>query len=68
MNYTISGDDLDPEIIIAVQQTVNDDSLSDTLIYELPQSPLNILPEMTLVLHHSNSFNEMIEAFLTLRF
>ena len=63
MNYTISGDDLDPEIIIAVQQTVNDDSLSDTLIYELPQSPLNILPEMTLVLHHSNSFNEMIEAF-----
>lgn len=45
---------------------MNDDSLSDTLTYqpdELPHSPLNILPETVLILHHSNSFSEMIEAF-----
>ncbi|KAM9717484.1 uncharacterized protein ACNS7B_021134 [Menidia menidia] len=63
-NYVIE-DDADPEITFGAQAG-NDDSLSDTLIYEpleLPQSPLNLLPETVLVLHYSNSFNEMIEAF-----
>ncbi|XP_061576483.1 uncharacterized protein LOC133442491 [Cololabis saira] len=67
-NYAILQDDSDPEIIFGAQQTVNDDfsDLSDTLIYEpdeLPENPLNILPETILVLHHSNSFIEMIDAF-----
>ncbi|KAM9758014.1 uncharacterized protein ACNS7B_005138 [Menidia menidia] len=57
-NYVIE-DDADPEITFGAQAG-NDDSLSDTLIYEpleLPQSPLNLLPETVLVLHYSNSFN-----------
>ncbi len=56
----------DPEIIFGAEQTANDESLSDTLLYqpdEFPLSPLHTLPEITLVLHHSNSFSEMIEAF-----
>ncbi|KAF3844212.1 hypothetical protein F7725_013553 [Dissostichus mawsoni] len=56
----------DPEITFGPAQTGADDNLSDTLIYqpdELPQSPLQILPDITLVLHHSNSFNEVIAAF-----
>lgn len=66
VSEVIKADTSDPEIIFGAQQTVDDDSLSDTLLYqadEFPQSPLHILPEITLVLHHSNSFSEMIEAF-----
>lgn len=66
MNHAFLEDNSDPEIIIGSQQLLNDDSLSDTLIYqpdELPQSPIHILPEKMLVLHLSNSFGEMIEAF-----
>lgn len=58
-------DTSDPEIIIGAQET-SDESLSDTLIYqpdEFPLSPLHTLPEITLVLHQSNSFSEMTEAF-----
>ncbi|XP_049900229.1 uncharacterized protein LOC126390120 [Epinephelus moara] len=66
VSEVIEAETSDPEIIFGAQQRVDDDSLSDTLIYqpdELPQSPLHTLPDMTLVLHHSNSFSEMIEAF-----
>ena len=64
-NYVILQDEPNPEIIFGALQTENDDSLSDTLLYqhEIPQRPINIFPVITLVLHHSNSFSEMIEAF-----
>lgn len=65
-NNAFLEDNFDPEIIVGAQQSSNYDSLSDTLIYqpnELPQSPIHSLPEKTLVLHHSNSFSEMIETF-----
>lgn len=56
----------DPEIIIGAQQTTQDESLSDTLLYqpdEFHLSPRYTLPEITLVLHHRNTFTEMIGAF-----
>ncbi|XP_041834214.1 uncharacterized protein LOC121635197 [Melanotaenia boesemani] len=59
-------DNSDPEIIFGAQQTTNNESLSDTLLYQpddFPPSPLHTLPEITLVLHHTNSFSEMIVAF-----
>ena len=59
-NYAIFEDDPDSEIISGAKQTVNDDSLSDALIYQLDELPQSLA---ILVLHHSNSLSEMIEAF-----
>ena len=59
-NYAIFEDDPDSEIISGAKQTVKDDSLSDALIYQLDELPQSLA---ILVLHHSNSFSEMIEAF-----
>ncbi|XP_023818529.1 uncharacterized protein LOC110016336 [Oryzias latipes] len=58
----------DPEIIIGAQHSSEFDftSLSDTIIFDpddILQNPQAVIPEVTLVLHHANSFNEMIEAF-----
>lgn len=46
VSQVIEADTSDPEIIFGAQQTV----------VESPQSPLHMLPEITLVLHHLNSF------------
>ncbi|KAJ0022572.1 hypothetical protein NQD34_014706 [Periophthalmus magnuspinnatus] len=57
----------DPEITFGPDPTNSEASLSDTLIYQpdgtLPPSPQSIIPEVTLMLHHANSFSEMIGAF-----
>ncbi|KAK7893048.1 hypothetical protein WMY93_022200 [Mugilogobius chulae] len=51
----------DPEITFGPDPLNNEDSLSDTLIYQ-PEASQNI-SEIILVLHEANSFNEMIGAF-----
>ncbi|KAJ0012742.1 hypothetical protein NQD34_017076, partial [Periophthalmus magnuspinnatus] len=57
----------DPEITFGPDPTNSEASLSDALIYQpdgtLPPSPQSIIPEVTLILHHANSFSEMMGAF-----
>ncbi|KAG9272835.1 hypothetical protein AMEX_G4595 [Astyanax mexicanus] len=66
VSHAIRADVYDPEISFGAQQIVDNDSLSDTLPYqpeELPHSSPQALSPRILVLHYSNSFAEMIEAF-----
>lgn len=56
----------DPKIIFGVQQTANDESFSDTLLYqpdEFPLSPLHTLPKITLALTTTQTLSLKLELF-----
>ncbi|XP_072291357.1 uncharacterized protein [Eucyclogobius newberryi] len=63
----LNANNSDLEIAFGPDQTYNEDSLSDTVVYQPdtmpPLSPQGIIPEITVVLNQANSFSDMIGAF-----
>lgn len=62
---TVVSDNSDPEITFGAQRVIDVDSLSETLIYEPDELPQIVPPALlrkTLLIHYSNSFNDIIDA------